>query len=94
MRKEHSVEEAAEKALEVADESANRVMEQVRRASRENVLATLLAADLYPEAAALARRLHYPEETIFDLVAMAADENDADEYLVWESVYGLEGRLP
>jgi hypothetical protein len=68
-------------------------MEVVRRQSREDTLATLLAAGLYPEGAAMARRMGFGEEHVHDLVERAADISDDDDFMVFESVWGLESRL-
>lgn len=55
--------------------------------------ATLLAAGLYPEGAATARRMGFDEEHVHDLLNQAADVNDDDDFMVFESVWGLESRL-
>lgn len=93
MPRERTPAETAEVALSAADESTARVMDHLRRQSREDALATILAAGLYPEGAATARRMGFGEEHVHDLLFSAASINDDDEYMVSEAVYGLEALL-
>lgn len=93
MRRERTPDETAQLALVAADESTARVIDQLRRHSRQDVLATLLDAGLYPEGAALARRIGFDEEHVHDLLTQSASVNEADDFMVFESVWGLESRL-
>lgn len=77
-----------------ADESTARVRDRwLRQRSRQDVLATLLAAGLYPEGAAMAWCMGFGEAPVHDLLMEAADISDADPGLVDEAVYGLEALL-
>jgi hypothetical protein len=93
MRKERTPDQTAEVALSAADESVAAVVDKLRRQSREYALATILAAGLYPEGAATARRMGFGEEHVHELLHQAADVNDDDDFMVFESVWGLESRL-
>ncbi len=91
--RERTPDQTAEVAIEAADQSTARVLDQLRRQSRQDVLATLLAAGLYPEGAAAARRMGFCEDHVHDLLSEAASISDDDNFLVFESVWGLESRL-
>lgn len=93
MPRERTPDETADVALSAADESTARVMEGLRRQSREVALATLLAAGLYPEGAAMARRMGFNEDHVHDLLNQAASISDDDNFMVFEAVYSLESRL-
>jgi hypothetical protein len=94
---ESSTDQTVEKALEVADSSVERVLDGIRhglrRQAREETLATLLAAGLYAEGAHIARHIGFDESHVFDLLMQSADISDDDEFMVSESVYGLQSRL-
>jgi hypothetical protein len=93
MRKERTPDQTAEVALRAADESTARLMEGLRRQSREDVLATLLAAGLYAEGAAMARKMGFDESHVHDLLVEVANVNEDDQGMVSESVWNLESLL-
>jgi hypothetical protein len=93
MPRERTPAETAEVALSVADQSTARLMEVVRRQSREDTLATLLDAGLYPEGAAMARRLGFNESHVHDLLMSAASISGDDQGMISEAVYGFEALL-
>lgn len=93
MRKERTPSETAEAALTAADESVARVVDKLRRQAREDALATLLAAGLYAEGAAMARKMGFDEAHVHDLLVEAADISDDDQGMVSETVYGFEALL-
>ncbi len=65
----------------------------MRRQAREEALATILAAGLYPEGAAMARRMGFDESHVFDLLHRAANISHDDQGMVSEAVYGFEALL-
>lgn len=65
----------------------------VRRQSREDVLATLLDAGLYPEGAAVARKIGFDEAHVHDLLVEVANVNEDDQGMVSEAVYGFDALL-
>jgi hypothetical protein len=93
MPRERTPDETAEVALSAADQSTARLMEVVRRQSREDTLATLLDAGLYPEGAAMARRMGFDEAHVHDLLVEVANVNEDDQGMVSEAVYGFEALL-
>jgi endonuclease III len=93
MRKERTPDQTAEVALRAADESVAAVVDKLRRQAREETLATILAAGLYPEGAATARRMGFDEDHVHDLLMEAASISDDDQGMVSESVWNLESLL-
>lgn len=93
MPRERTPDQTAQLALSVVDETVARVMEGLRRQSREDTLATLLDAGLYPEGAAMARRMGFDEAHVHDLLVEVANVNEDDQAMVSEAVYGFEALL-
>ncbi len=83
----------AELALSLADESGEVMASRVRAMARNKALSTLLEERCYPEGAALARLLGYPESAIFDLVSKTSEIHDDDPYLAFEVAFGLDAKL-
>lgn len=80
-------------ALRVADKVAEGHLDRLRQEGRQQVLAVILGDRQYPEGAAIARKMGIQEEKIYDLLVEASEINGADDYMVLESVYGLDMRV-